>query len=96
MLAVVAVTGLSPKPLVLMTTGCFVLVYALGAAAAVKLLPRRTWARRAALVSLVAVAGLFVSTGRYLIWALIVAVAALAYSAKSEALRRSRVAVPDP
>ena len=36
---------------VLLTTGSFVLVYVLGTAAAIRLLPKRSWSRRAAFVA---------------------------------------------
>jgi amino acid efflux transporter len=80
-LALVAttLTGLGPKPLVLLTTGSFVTVYALGTAAALRLLPRGSWSHRSALVALVAVAGLLITTGWYLLWPLIVTTGALLY-----------------
>ncbi|WP_323117946.1 APC family permease [Burkholderia alba] len=78
-LVAAVVTGMGPKPLVLVTSGCFVMVYALGAAAAMKLLPRGSFAHRCSFVALVAVAGLFVTTGWYLAWPLALAAAALAY-----------------
>lgn len=78
-LTAVALAGVGPKPLVLLTTGAFVLVYALGAAAALRLLPRGTWAHRSALVALVAVLALLIATGWYLVWPLIMAVSALLY-----------------
>jgi amino acid efflux transporter len=78
-LAVTLLAGVGPKPLVLATSGCFVLVYALGAAAAIKLLPRGGFAHRCACVALVAVAALCVTTGWYLAWAVGLAVASLAY-----------------
>ncbi|QNP75027.1 hypothetical protein IAG44_40190 [Streptomyces roseirectus] len=71
--------GVGPRPLVLLTTGSFVTVYALGTAAALRLLPRGTTAHRCALVSLVAVALLLALTRRYLIWPLAVTVGALGY-----------------
>lgn len=70
---------------VLLTTGSFVLVYLLGTAAAIKLLPRSTWARRAANVALLSAVGLMVITGLYVLWTLAVAAAALLYT-----WRRSR------
>ncbi|GAA4205522.1 APC family permease [Actinocatenispora rupis] len=76
---VTTAAGVGPAPLVLLTTGCFVTVYALGTAAAVRLLPRRTAAHRLALVAVAAVAALAVSTGRYLGWPLLVAAAACGY-----------------
>jgi amino acid efflux transporter len=78
-LAVVAVAGVGPKPLVLLTTGSFVAVYALGTAAAVKLLPRGGLARGLALVALLAVTALLLATGWYLLWPLVVTGCALLY-----------------
>ncbi len=78
-LIVAAVTGASTRVLVLLTTGSFVLVYVLGTLAAVRLLPRRSWSRRAAVVALVCVLGLLVLVGVYLVWAVGVAIAALVY-----------------
>jgi len=79
MLAAVAVGGVGPKPLVLLTTGSFATVYALGTAAALRLLPSGGWARRSALVALVAVAALLAMTGWYLLWPLCVTAGALLY-----------------
>jgi amino acid efflux transporter len=78
-LGVVALTAVGPRPLVLLTTGSFVLVYVLGTAAAVRLLPRRSLAHRAAIVALAAVVVLLFMTGVYMLWTLAIAVAALAY-----------------
>jgi amino acid efflux transporter len=78
-LAVVAVGRFSPRPLALLTTGAFVLVYVLGTAAAVRLLPRRGIAWWGAVVALVAVVGLLVLTGWYALWTLGIAAAALLY-----------------
>lgn len=72
-------TGIGPEPLVLLTTGLLVAVYAVGAAAAIRLLPRRSKARAAAMVSLAAVLGLLVMSGAYLVWPLLVAGGALLY-----------------
>jgi len=74
-------TGISTaRPAVaLLTTGSFVTVYALGTAAALRLLPRRTWGRRAAALALVAVLVLLVATGRYLLWPLLATTGALTY-----------------
>jgi len=71
--------GTGPRPLVALATGLFVAVYAIGVAAAVRLLPRRTAARTAAVVSLAAVLVLLVMSGPYLLWPLLVALAALLY-----------------
>ncbi len=77
-LAAVAATG-GPHASVLLTTGSFVLVYLVGTAAAVRLLPRASWPRRAAVVALVAVELLVGVTGLYLAAALLVALAAVGY-----------------
>jgi amino acid efflux transporter len=78
-LGVAAATGLGPRPLMLLTTGSFVVVYVLGTAAAVRLLPAGSWARRWAGFALLSVLGLLALTGRYVLWTLVVAAAALAY-----------------
>jgi amino acid efflux transporter len=78
-LAVVYFGGLSTKGAVLLTTGAFTLVYVLGMLAAVKLLPRGTWAWRGSVVALVAVLGLMALTGLYVLWALGIASASLLY-----------------
>ncbi|MFI0372282.1 APC family permease [Actinomadura sp. 1N219] len=78
-LAVVAAIGLGPEPLVLLTTGSFVTVYAIGVASAIRLLPRRTLARASAFAALFAVAVLLLMTGRYLIWPAAMTAAALLY-----------------
>jgi amino acid efflux transporter len=71
--------GVGPAPLVLLTTGSFVTVYALGTAAALRLLPRGSLARRSAFLALIAVSALLVMTGWYLLWPLVVTVSALCY-----------------
>ncbi|WP_455731232.1 APC family permease, partial [Burkholderia stabilis] len=78
-LAATTISDVGPKPLVLVTSGCFVMVYGLGAAAALKLLPRGGIAYRCAWISLVAVAGLFLTTGWYLLCPLLLAGGALLY-----------------
>lgn len=76
---VVAVTGTGAQPLVLLATGAFVAVYALGTGAALRLLPKGSTARRHALVALIAVLGLLVATGWYLLWPLVLTAGALLY-----------------
>jgi amino acid efflux transporter len=76
---VVVAAGVEPRSLVLLTTGLFVTVYAVGVAAAVRLLPRRSKARLAALVAQGAVVVLLLMAGPYLVWPLVVTVAALLY-----------------
>ncbi|HYN96065.1 MAG TPA: APC family permease [Pilimelia sp.] len=78
LLAAVA-TGAGARPLVLLTTGSFVTVYAVGTAAAVRLLPRDSRVRPVAVVAFAAVLVLLVLTGPYLAWPLTVTAAALLY-----------------
>lgn len=85
-LVTVIVTGTGARPLVLLTTGSFVAVYAVGVAAAIRLLPPGSGARAAAFVSLGAVLFLLVMTGPYLGWPVAITVLALAY----QRLRRPR------
>jgi amino acid efflux transporter len=87
-LAAFVALGLDIEALVLLTTGAFSLVYAVGTASALRLLPGRTWAHRAALGALVAVVGLLVLTGVYLVWALALSAAALAYDGYANRTRR--------
>ncbi|HZB50952.1 MAG TPA: amino acid permease [Mycobacteriales bacterium] len=93
-LAAFGALGLDLQALVLVTTGAFSLVYAVGTASALRLLPRRTWAHRAALVALVAVIGLLVLTGVYMVWALALAAAALGYDAYANRTRRELLVPP--
>ncbi|MGI5237257.1 APC family permease [Dactylosporangium sp. CA-139066] len=76
-LALAAATGISARPLMLATSGSFVVVYVLGTAAAVRLLPARSRARRTAAFALVSVVGLLALTGWYVLWSAVVAAAAL-------------------
>jgi amino acid efflux transporter len=78
-LAVDVLLDVGLSPLVFLTNGLFVTVYVVGAAAAVRLLPARTRARAAAMVSLAVVALLLVMTGPYLVWPLLVTFATLLY-----------------
>ena len=87
-LAAFGALELDLQALVLVTTGAFSLVYTVGTASALRLLPRGTWAHRAALGALLAVVGLLVLTGMYVIWALALAAAALAYDAFANRTRR--------
>ena len=95
-LVLVAVSGVGVRPAVLLTTGSFVLVYVLGMAAAVRLLPRRTWAYRGALVALCSVVVLLVMTGVYVLWTLLIATAALGYDQRRRVLARRAAAQPEP
>ncbi|WP_432973107.1 APC family permease [Dactylosporangium sp. CA-233914] len=88
-LAVVAATGTGTRALVLLTSGCFVLVYLMGSAAAVKLLPRSSAARRCALAALVASVGLMIVTGWYVLGTLVIAAGALLYTRRSPSEEKS-------
>jgi amino acid efflux transporter len=76
-LLAVTVTDVGARPVVLLSTGSFVAVYAIGVAAAIRLLPRRSAGRMAAWAALAAVALLLVLSGVYLVWPLLVTGAAL-------------------
>ncbi|GAA2383955.1 APC family permease [Dactylosporangium salmoneum] len=76
-LVVVAATGTGTRALVLLTSGCFVLVYLVGSAAAVRLLPRGTWARRCAVVAFASAVALLVVTGWYVLGTVVIAAGAL-------------------
>lgn len=91
-LLLVAWTGVGEEPLVLLTTGCFVTVYAIGVGAALRLLPRRSKARPAALAGLIGVAALLAISGRYLLWPLLITAGALTY----QRFRRRRPEDADP
>ncbi len=93
--AVAAILGLGTRQLVVATIGAFVIIYVLGSAAALRLLPRRTWAHRGAVVALASSLVLLTTVGPALLWPLGVAVAALAY--RAWARRRGPAAAdPDP
>ena len=80
-LAVITVGGFSLNAPLLMTTGTFTLVYAVGTAAALRLLPRGTWVRRGAAVGFVATLGLLVLTGTHLLGPALIGAGALAWTA---------------
>ncbi|WP_433204897.1 amino acid permease [Dactylosporangium sp. CS-047395] len=84
-LVVVAATGTGTRALVLLTSGCFVLVYLVGSAAAVKLLEGRS--RALAVVALVSSIGLMVVTGWYVLGTLVIAAGALVYTRKKKSAR---------
>ncbi|HEU5145012.1 MAG TPA: amino acid permease [Dermatophilaceae bacterium] len=80
-LLVAGVLDLELGPLMLLATGCFTLVYVLGTAAAVRLLPRYSLAWWMAVVALVSVVGLLAVTGAHVLWAVGLAAASLTYQA---------------
>jgi amino acid efflux transporter len=84
----VAVTGVPVERTMLLVTGAFSIVYLVGTAAAIRLLPRHTWVWRGSVVAFVSSLALLSVTGRYLLPQLIVGIAAVVW------LSRSRAAVP--
>ncbi len=78
-LATVTAADVQVRPLVLLTTASFVTVYAIGVAAALRLLPRGSKGRAAAGTALLAVVALLIMSGPYLLWPLAVSGAALLY-----------------
>ncbi len=86
-LAVITLGDLSLNAPLLMTTGAFALVYAVGTAAALKLLPRGTWVRRGAAVGFVATLGLLALTGSHLLGPALIGAGALAWTAFHRAPR---------
>lgn len=89
-----AVLGLELGPLMLLATGCFTLVYVLGTAAAVRLLPRYSVAWWMAAVALVSVLCLLAVTGAHVLWAVGLAAASLTYQAVGSRRRRPGSAPP--
>jgi amino acid efflux transporter len=90
-LGVITVGDLSLNAPLLMTTGAFALVYAVGTASAMRLLPRG-WVRRGAAVGFVATLGLLGLTGVHLLGPAIIGAGALVWSAR----RGRRPAEPVP
>jgi amino acid efflux transporter len=72
------VLHLGLTPLMLLATGCFTLVYVLGTAAAVRLLPRGSRVWWTAVVALTSVLGLLVMNGWHVVWAFGIVAAAVA------------------
>jgi amino acid efflux transporter len=76
-LAAIAVADVPIERTMLLVTGAFSLVYVVGTAAAIRLLPRGTWVWRGAVVAFVATLGLLALTRQYLLAQLVVAVASM-------------------
>jgi amino acid efflux transporter len=91
-LGVVAPSGTALEATLLVVTGAFTLVYVVGTAAGVRLLPRGTWVRRGAAVSFGATLLLLVLTGPHLLPAGLIALGALAWTFR----RAAAPAVPGP
>jgi amino acid efflux transporter len=79
-LGVMAVTGASTERTLLITTGTFSVAYLVATTAAVRLLPARTWGRRAAVVSALASVALVASTGWPVLVPIAVGCAGIAWS----------------
>jgi amino acid efflux transporter len=89
-LVAAVVLDLGLTPLMLLATGCFTLVYVLGTAAAVRLLPRWTRAWWVALVALASVTGLLVLNGLHGLWALGLVAGSLAFRSRRRATPRGQ------
>ncbi|MEU3557333.1 APC family permease [Streptomyces fragilis] len=92
-LAAVAVSGTGAEPAVMFSAASFAVVYAIGVAAAIRLLPQGSWGRRSAWAALAAVTALLVLCGLHLAWPLLVTCAALV-SVRVTRRRRARTAAP--
>ena len=82
-LVLAVLLDLGVTPLMLLATGCFTLVYVLGTASALRLLPRGTRGWWTALVAHVSVVVLLVVNGVHALWALGLVVLSLAYQSRS-------------
>lgn len=91
-LGVVAASGIAVESALLLVTGAFTLVYVVGTAAAVRLLPRGTWVRRGAMLSFALTTVLLVLTGTHLAAAAVVSAGALVWCR----VRGDAPAAPDP
>ena len=80
---------------VLLATGAFTVIYVVGTAAAVRLLPRGTWVWRGAVLSLVSVTILLAVNGIHALWTLAVAAAAFGYET-AVSRRRTRTSRRSP
>lgn len=95
MLVGIAVTGVPMADTMLLVTGAFAVVYVVGTAAAVRLLPRGSGARWAAVVAFGAAVLMLVVTGRHLLLQVVVAAVALGWSRWSDWSARRR-SPPEP
>jgi amino acid efflux transporter len=93
-LLLVVAAHVGVRPLVLLTTALLVTVYAIGVAAALRLLPRGSGAHIAAMVALVAVGMLLVVSGPYLAWPALVLGSATLYVRLRRDYHRARDHVP--
>ncbi|WP_155992819.1 APC family permease [Nocardioides sp. URHA0020] len=93
-LLAVALTGVAIERTMLLVTGAFALVYVVGTAAALRLLPRGTWVRRGAMVAFASALLLLGLVGQHLLPQLVVGVAAVIWMARSP--RPTEPAAPTP
>ena len=92
-LSVIAFSGVTLEAPLLMITGAFTLVYVVGTAAAIRLLPRGTWVHRGAVLSFAATVALLFMTGAQMAGPALVGAGALIWTW----FRRGRLpAAPDP
>jgi amino acid efflux transporter len=82
-LGAAVVLDLGLTPLMLLATGCFTLVYVLGTASALRLLPRGTLGWWTAVVAFGSVTALLVVNGVHALWAVGVALLSLAYQSRA-------------
>ncbi|WP_343905486.1 APC family permease [Nocardioides aquiterrae] len=92
-LLAIAVSGIAIEKTMLLVTGAFAIVYLVGTAAAIRLLPRGTWVWRGSVVAFVSSLALLGLTGRYLLPQLIVGLAAVVWLSRA---RAAAPAAPDP
>ena len=90
----VALTGVAIERTMLLVTGAFALVYVVGTAAALRLLPRGTWVRRGAVVAFASSLLLLGLMGKNLLPQLVVGVAAVIWMARDA--RRVEPPAPTP
>jgi amino acid efflux transporter len=95
--ATMAVLGLSTDATLLLATGTFAFVYVVGAAAALRLLPRRTPAWWCAVASLVAALTLLALTGTHVVGPALFALGGLVWTlVRRRSTRRPRPTAPVP
>jgi len=92
-LAVIAVSGVTLEAPLLMITGAFTLVYVVGTASALRLLPRGTWVHRGAALSFLATVALLFMTGAQMAGPALIGVGALVWTWSR---RGRRPATPAP
>jgi len=93
-LGVITVSGVTLEAPLLMITGAFTLVYVVGTASALRLLPRGSWVHRGAAVSFLATLVLLFMTGAQLLGPALIGVGALTWTWWHSRRRGSRPAAP--